>query len=129
MSIKIEKINAENQVITATQAAITHFKRHLSKKEVKGIRLNIVKSGCSGYRYEITFVDDKKLITEEDKMFFLEDSEKDPAALFVCVAKKIFPSVMGTIIDYKKTGLNGELVFENPQQTGACGCGESFTIE
>lgn len=116
--------NSNKNLITATPDAIAHFNKHLKKHGGEAVRLNIVKAGCSGYRYEATFVDGEHPITEQDKIFPLD------AHLSLCVSRKIFPMVMGTNIDYIKKGLgSGELTFDNPQQTGACGCGESFTIE
>lgn len=124
----LKKADNDTIAITATQAAISHFKKQLVKQGLPenalgSVRLNIVKAGCSGYRYEVTLINDQNPITDQDKMFKLDDN------LSLYVSRKVFPSVMGTCIDYQKKGLSGELVYENPQQTGACGCGESFTIE
>lgn len=113
----------DKTAITATTAAINHFKKHLAKHGGGGVRLDIVKAGCSGYRYEVTFIDEAHPVTEKDKIFMLDND------LLLCVSKKVFPSVMGTEIDYQKKGLSGELIYNNPQQTGACGCGESFTVD
>lgn len=113
-----------NIAITATPEALKHFKKQLAKSHAtSGIRLDIVKAGCSGYRYEMKPIDENNPVTEQDKQFQLDND------LLLYVSRKIFPSVMGTVIDYQKKGLSGELVFNNPQQTGACGCGESITFE
>lgn len=120
---KTQHNTTDEQAITATSAAIAHFKNHLAKHGGSGVRINIVKAGCSGYRYEVTFIDEVHPITENEKTFMLDDN------LLLSVPKKIFPSVMGTKIDYIKKGLGGELVYDNPQQTGACGCGESFMVD
>lgn len=113
------KHNSADSAITATPEAVKHFK----KQNVSMIRLNIVKAGCSGYRYEVTPVDDNHPVTEQDKQFILADN------LSLCVSKTVFPSIVGTVIDYVKKGISGELVYHNPQQTGSCGCGESFTLD
>ena len=116
-------MSINKNTITATPEAIEHLKKHLKKQGGEAIRLNIVKSGCSGYRYEVTPIDATNPVTEQDKAFLLEEH------LSLYVSRKIFPMVMGTTIDYMKKGLgSGELVYNNPQQTGACGCGESFTL-
>jgi iron-sulfur cluster assembly protein len=113
-----------DNAIKATPSAIEHLKKHLQKHAGEGVRLSIVKSGCSGYRYEVTFIDVENPVTEQDKMFLLEEH------LPLYISRKIFPMLMGTTIDYMKKGLgSGELVYNNPQQTGACGCGESFTLD
>ncbi len=122
VSVGAKNIHSE-EFITATPAAIAHFKKHLKKLGGECVRLNIIKSGCSGYRYEVTFIDKEHPVTEQDKIFELDEE------LTLCVSRKIFPMVLGTQIDYVKKGLGGELVYHNPQQTGACGCGESVMIE
>jgi iron-sulfur cluster assembly accessory protein len=116
-------MSISNNAIVATPAAIQHLKKHLSKHGGEAVRLNIVKSGCSGYRYEVTFVNDEHPSTEQDKVFLLDEH------LSLYVSRKVYPMVMGTKIDYIKKGLGeGELAYNNPQQTGECGCGESFTM-
>jgi iron-sulfur cluster assembly protein len=49
--------------------------------------------------------------------------------LFVCIDKASFPYLNGIALDYVKQGLNQKFVFNNPNQTGQCGCGESFTVD
>ena len=49
--------------------------------------------------------------------------------LVVFVERASFPMLKGMCIDYIQNGLNGALKFINPNQTAACGCGESFSIE
>lgn len=116
-------MSTNSNSITATPAAIQHLKKHLSKQGGEAVRLDIVKSGCSGYRYEVTFIDSEHPATEHDKIFTLDEH------LSLYVSRKVYPVVMGTKIDYRKKGLGeGELVYDNPQQTGECGCGESFTV-
>lgn len=111
--------------ISITPAALAHFKKYLKSRQ-QGIRFDIVKSGCSGYRYTVTPIDENNPATEQDKVFLL-DAETQ---LQLYVSRKIYPKVMGTVIDYQKKGLGGgELVYDNPQQTGACGCGESVALE
>lgn len=128
--MNVHQVNATNQQpVTVTEAAVVHFKKQLAKKEgAIGIRLNIVPAGCSGYRYEVNTIDDEHPIANTESVFSIplqEDLSKD---MLFCAPKKILPMLMGTVIDYAKKGLSGELVFNNPQQTGACGCGESITF-
>jgi iron-sulfur cluster assembly protein len=47
---------------------------------------------------------------------------------FVIVDTKSLPLVEGTVIDFQRQGLNASFVFHNPNATGECGCGESFTV-
>ena len=114
---------SESNAITATPAAIQHLKKHLSQHGGEAVRLNIIKSGCSGYRYEVSFIDEKNPVTEQDKVFSLDEH------LSLYVSRKIYPMIMGTQIDYAKKGIGGgELVYHNPQQTGACGFGKSVEL-
>jgi iron-sulfur cluster assembly protein len=46
----------------------------------------------------------------------------------VVVDPKSLPLVEGTLIDFQRQGLNASFVFHNPNATGECGCGESFTV-
>jgi len=118
-------MNTSTTAITATPAAVTYIKKFLEKQgtpKVQAVRLNIVKAGCSGYRYELTAVDEAHPALESDKIFSLNDQ------LSLHIDRKFFPYVMGTVIDYQKMGLGEQLVYQNPNQTGTCGCGESFTV-
>ena len=58
-----------------------------------------------------------------DDYVFQTDSQ-----IIICVDPKVFPMVKGTQIDYVRKGLNATFVYNNPNVTGACGCGESFTL-
>ena len=49
--------------------------------------------------------------------------------LQLVVDRKALPFVDGTEIDFERNGLNATFVFRNPNATGACGCGESFTVD
>jgi len=49
--------------------------------------------------------------------------------LRLVVDAKSLPYVDGTRIDFQRQGLNAAFVFDNPNATGGCGCGESFTVE
>ena len=46
----------------------------------------------------------------------------------VCIDKSSYPYLKGMHVDYVKQGLNYKFIFNNPNQTGQCGCGESFTV-
>ena len=47
----------------------------------------------------------------------------------VCIDKSSYPFLKKMNVDYVKQGLNYKFVFNNPNQTGQCGCGESFTVD
>ena len=84
-----------------------------------GVRFGIKRTGCSGFGYT---VDLAQAIAENDEVF-----EQD--GLQLVVDRKALPFVDGTEIDFERNGLNATFVFRNPNATGACGCGESFTVD
>jgi iron-sulfur cluster assembly accessory protein len=106
--------------IVLTQAAKAHILAYLAKKtDSKGIRFSVKKTGCSGLSYVIDYID---VVHPEDMTFPLDD------CYVMCLDKKSYPFLNGTEVDYIKQGLNYQFVFRNPNQTGQCGCGESFTV-
>lgn len=84
-----------------------------------GVRFGIKRTGCSGFGYT---VDLANAIAENDQVF-----EQD--GLQILVDRKALPFVDGTEIDFQRQGLNASFVFRNPNATGECGCGESFTVD
>ena len=86
--------------------------------ETDFIRVGVKSGGCSGLSYELKF---DKEIGENDKVF--EDNN-----VKIAVEKKSFLYLAGTILEYSG-GLNGKgFVFNNPNATRTCGCGESFSL-
>lgn len=82
------------------------------------VRVGVKSGGCSGLSYELKF--DKEL-GENDKVF--EDN-----SVKIAVEKKSFLYLAGTILEYSG-GLNGKgFVFNNPNASRTCGCGESFSL-
>jgi iron-sulfur cluster assembly protein len=84
-----------------------------------GVRFGIRRTGCSGFGYT---VDLATAVAESDTVF-----EQD--GLRLVVDREALPFVDGTEIDFQRQGLNASFVFRNPNATGECGCGESFTVE
>ena len=97
----------------------TQAQRELERAAAGGIRLDLDESGCSGYMYELEFVDQP---VAGDKHF---DVEGVP----LYVPEKWLAMLNGLEIDYVKEGVNSLFKFRNPNATGECGCGESFTVE
>lgn len=114
-----------NALITLTDSAVSHIKQMLAK-HVGGVgfRLSIKKTGCSGYAYVPTIIENIK----NDDIYFLA---QDELPVYIDPACQTF--LQGLVIDYVVevgTGLNQKrLVFVNPNEKDRCGCGESFTIE
>ncbi len=107
--------------IILSDAAKEHVIAYLKKQEAcKGLRLSVKKTGCSGLAYVMDYVNEAQV----------EDiAEKVDDLFWIYVDKKSFPYLKDLHIDYVKQGINYKMVFQNPNQTGQCGCGESFTVE
>ena len=83
-----------------------------------GIHVGIRTAGCSGLAYVLEFVDERNSWDEE----FMSHG------VVVFVSPKDYPYVNGLEMDWQKKGLNEGFEFINPNATGECGCGESFTV-
>ena len=82
------------------------------------VRVGVNSGGCSGLSYDLGFDNDEK---EDDKSF--EDN-----GIKIVVNKKSYLYLIGTILEYSG-GLNGKgFVFNNPNASRTCGCGESFAV-
>jgi iron-sulfur cluster assembly protein len=108
------------QVMTLTDAAADRVRDIVAKAEkpVAGIRVGVTKGGCAGMSYKVEYADDIKPGDEviEDKGVRVL---VDPAAILF---------LLGTEMDYKIDKLSAQFVFNNPNQTSACGCGESVAL-
>ena len=105
--------------IQLTQAAVKRMQDYLAKEpSAAGVRFGIKKTGCSGFGYT---VDVAGIAGDTDTVF-----EQDGVRIFV--DRKALPYIDGTEIDFQRQGLNATFVFRNPNATGECGCGESFTV-
>ncbi|WP_369857366.1 HesB/IscA family protein [Candidatus Thalassolituus haligoni] len=119
MSIETYDPNAAAEV-SMTDAAIQHVRKMLAKNNDKsGVRLAVKKSGCSGFKYDIEFVDasspgDQVVQVASDVILY--------------VAEDARAYVRGTEIDFTKEGLNSIIKFNNPNARDLCGCGESFSV-
>lgn len=106
--------------IRITDAARTRMQDFLARRpEAVGVRFGIKRTGCSGFGYT---VDLAHAVADDDAVF-----EQD--GVRVVVDRKSLPFVDGTEIDFQRQGLNASFVFRNPNATGECGCGESFTVD
>ena len=120
MSEVVQQASHSSAAITFSEAATRHVLSYLARQEnSKGIRLSVKKTGCSGLSYVVDYVEAPAV---EDIII--------PLTLdyLVCIDKSSYPYLKGMHIDYIQQGLNFKFVFNNPNQTGQCGCGESFTV-
>ena len=105
--------------VQLSESARQHISAELAKSEdMKGFRLFLQTSGCSGFMYQTELKDEAP---ENDEIFQFDELE-------VYVPRKDLPVLNGTVIDFIQVGLNSMFQFRNPNVTGECGCGESFSV-
>ena len=100
--------------------AVAMIKARMAENpEAKGLRLTIKTTGCSGNSYQMGYAMDED--AGDDRF------EKDGAVLYV--PKTNSWMLFGMEIGYKEDVLESGFTFSNPNETGRCGCGESFSID
>ena len=107
------------QIITLSEKAAKRIKEIMSKDQTSlGVRVGVKTGGCAGMEYVMEYAKEKKANDEmiEDKgiKVFI-----DPAAVMY---------LLGTQMDYKKDKFSSSFVFNNPNETERCGCGELSLI-
>ena len=106
-------------MITITDVAAERVQHYLTGRgKGIGIRVKIITTGCSGYAYQIEFVD---VLNDDD----ISHETKD---ITLVTDPKTLNLMDGTEVDFGTEGLNAGFKFNNPQVDAMCGCGESFTI-
>lgn len=124
MTVTIEKNTSTNPTINpfnihVSDQAAERMKTFLNNRgKGIGIRLGVQTAGCSGMAYVIEFVDE---LAADDRVTAVN-------GVNIIINTKAAIYLQGISIDYQKQGLNEGFKFENPNATGECGCGESFTV-
>ena len=109
------------QVMRLSEAAATRIKELMAKSDrpVAGLRVGVKNGGCAGMEYTMEYVES---IGARDEV--VEDK-----GVKLVVDPKAVMFLLGTEMDFKVDKLSSTFVFNNPNQTSACGCGESVAIE
>ena len=107
-------------LIQLTAAAVTRVRALTDRAErpVAGLRIGIKSTGCSGHSYVVEYAD-QQLPMEEV-------IECDGVRLFVDPLAMMY--LAGAKMDYVEGKLQSGFIFENPNEKGRCGCGESFQL-
>ena len=109
------------KVVSLTDAAAAHVKEIMAKADqpYAGLRVGVKNGGCAGQEYLLEYAAAAAPLDEvvEDK------------GVTILVDPKAVLFLIGTVIDFEVTRLAARFTFQNPNQTDACGCGESVTIE
>nr|CAD6604331.1 Fe-S cluster assembly scaffold SufA [Rhizobium sp. Khangiran2] len=108
-------------VMTMTDAAAERVKAIVDKSgpKAKGVRVGIKKGGCAGMEYTID------LVTVPDP----KDDLIEHAGACVWVEPSAVLYLLGTQMDFESTKMRSGFTFVNPNQTSACGCGESVELK
>jgi iron-sulfur cluster assembly protein len=109
------------KVVTLTDSAAERVKEIMSRgeKPYVGLRVGVKNGGCAGSEYVLEYAEKPEPLDEvvEDK------------GVTILVDPKAVLFLIGTVIDFEVSRLAAKFTFQNPNQTDACGCGESVTIE
>tara|TARA_B100000927_G_scaffold160850_1_gene129624 strand:- start:722 stop:1117 length:396 start_codon:yes stop_codon:yes gene_type:complete len=112
--------NLKNKLLSLTPSAIKHLKSILEEdpEANKAIKLGVKNGGCAGMAYTMDYLDE---VNDTDEYIDIEGIKLviDPKAILF---------LLGTEMDYEESTLNSGFIFNNPNQTDACGCGESVTL-
>jgi len=108
------------QVMRLTEAAAERIQEltRRADSEIVGLRVGIKNGGCAGQSYTVEYAHEIRASDEvvEDK------------GVKILVDPKAVLFLLGTEMDYKVDKMSAQFIFNNPNQTGACGCGESVQL-
>jgi iron-sulfur cluster assembly protein len=109
------------QVMKLTEAAAQRVQEltRRADSEIVGLRVGVKNGGCAGQSYTVEYAHEVRPTDEvvEDK------------GVKVLVDPKAVLFLLGTEMDYKADKLQAQFIFNNPNQVGACGCGESVQLK
>ena len=114
------KTREKPAAIILTPAAEARIAELMEKApdEAIGVKLSTPRRGCSGLAYSVDYV------TEEVAM---DEKIETPGGVFYVDGASVL-YLIGSTMDWQEDDFTAGFVFENPNATGACGCGESFTV-
>lgn len=109
------------KVVSLTDRAAERVREIMDRAEKPyvGLRVGVKNGGCAGQEYVFEYAESQAPLDEvvEDK------------GVRILVDPKAILFLIGTEIDYETSKLSAKFVFKNPNETDACGCGESVTIQ
>jgi len=108
------------KVMTLSEAAANRVRALMaaSEKPIAGLRIGVKNGGCAGMEYTMEYAESPQAMDEvvEDK------------GVTILIDPKAVLFLLGTEMDYRTDRLASGFVFNNPNQTSACGCGESVAL-
>jgi iron-sulfur cluster assembly protein len=108
------------QVMRLSDAAAARIKEISARAErpIAGVRVGVKNGGCAGMSYTMEYAE---TVNPADEVV-----ENKGVRIFIDPKAVLF--LLGTEMDYKVDKLSAQFVFNNPNQTSACGCGESVAL-
>jgi iron-sulfur cluster assembly protein len=118
--IEMATVRPRPQVMRLSDAAAQRIKEIMSNAErpFAGVRVGVKNGGCAGMSYTMEYAE-KVNPTDE----VIEDK-----GIKLMIDPKAVMFLLGTEMDYRVDKLSAQFVFNNPNQTSACGCGESVQL-
>ena len=112
--------NPQFAVLSLTEAAAARARKLIASagRPVAGLRVGIKKGGCAGMTYTMDLADEVRPADE-----VIEDQ-----GVKILIAPKDLMFLLGTKLDFEVDRLQASFTFQNPNQTGSCGCGESVSL-
>ena len=109
------------KVVTLTERAAERVREIMGRAEkpYAGLRVGVKNGGCAGQEYVLEYAEAADPLDEvvEDK------------GVTILIEPKAVLFLLGSEVDYETSKLSAKFVFHNPNETDACGCGESVTIQ
>ncbi len=106
--------------IRLTESAARQITTYMTERgEEIGLRFGVKRTGCSGFAYVVDVADQ---LTADDVLL-------DSRGIKIVVNIEHLPLLEGTEIDFVRQGLSDSFRFRNPNVSGECGCGESFSVD
>ena len=106
------------KLVTLTDAAAERVREILDERGEGYLRVGVTNGGCAGMEYVMDYVSEIEKFDE-----VVEDKDVQ-----IVVDAKAVLFILGSVVDYEVDVLSSKFTFKNPNQTDACGCGESVTI-
>jgi len=111
--------NISSKMISVTPKAIARLENLINNSKAKAIKIGVENGGCAGMAYTMDYVTD---LDVEGEIIEIND-------ITILIDNSAILFLLGTELDYEETKIKSGFVFNNPNQTDACGCGESVTLQ
>jgi len=118
-AVKRRSLIPPRAALTLTSSAVDRVKQLIgAQPNCIGLKIGVRTRGCNGLSYILDYAEKKEKFDEE----VIQDGVR------IFIDKKAQLTLLGTEMDFQESKLASEFVFNNPNITGTCGCGESFSV-